>query len=184
MRTRTHTAAILVSLAALAISGCSHKPVKGAAPTPTIAAGPVEPIPVPVPAAPAPEPKIEPAPAPVPEPIPVPSAPPPAPPRPRPAPVETPRAKPDPEPPQISPQMTPRDQAEAMRHTTDDISAAEKNLQATTGKRLNASQIDLAEKVKGFLSQAHEAVRSNDWVRARNLALKAQILSSELIKSL
>ena len=80
--------------------------------------------------------------------------------------------------------MSPRDQADAMRHTTDDIRSAEKNLQLANGKRLNASQTDLVEKVKGFLSQAHEAIRANDWVRARNLALKAEILSTELIKSL
>ena len=51
------------------------------------------------------------------------------------------------------------------------------------GRRLNAVQDDLAEKVRGFLSQAHEAIRANDWVRAQNLAEKAQVLSAELVKS-
>ena len=70
-----------------------------------------------------------------------------------------------------------------MRNTNDDIRTAEKNLQAANGKKLNASQTDLVGKVQGFLSQAREAIRANDWVRARNLALKAEVLSTELIKS-
>ena len=91
--------------------------------------------------------------------------------------------KPESEPPQISPELSPRDQADAMRNTNDDIRTAEKNLQAANGKKLNASQTDLVGKVQGFLSQAREAIRANDWVRARNLALKAEVLSTELIKS-
>jgi outer membrane biosynthesis protein TonB len=184
MKTRAHIPAVFVCAAVLAISGCRQKQVRATPPPPPVTTA-VEPIPQPVPAPPPPqEPAVEPAPAPTPEPIPVPAAPQPAPPRPRPVPAEPAKPRPDAEPPQISPQMSPRDQAEAMRHTTEDISAAERNLQLATGRRLNASQTDLSEKVKGFLSQAHEAIRANDWVRARNLALKAQILSSELIKSL
>ena len=48
---------------------------------------------------------------------------------------------------------------------------------------MNATQNDLIEKVRDFLGQAHEAIRSSDWVRAENLAHKAQILSNELAKS-
>jgi len=40
------------------------------------------------------------------------------------------------------------------------------------------------EKISGFLSQAHEAIIADDWVRAQNLAEKAGVLSSELVKSL
>ena len=71
-----------------------------------------------------------------------------------------------------------------MRHTNDDIRTAERNLQRANGKKLNDSQTDLVGKVQGFLSQAHEAILANDWVRARNLALKAEVLSTELVKSL
>jgi hypothetical protein len=101
---------------------------------------------------------------------------------PRPAPAEA--AKPKPEPPQISPQLTPGQQADAERHTTDDVRTAERNLQLAGGKTLNASQNDLAEKIRGFLGQAHEAIRANDWMRAQTLASKAAILSNELLKSL
>lgn len=108
-------------------------------------------------------------------------------PRPRP-PVEAeaaaPKPEPEPEPLQISPQLSAKDQAAAVRTTTDDIRVAERNLQTAYGRQLNASQNDLVGKIAGFLAQAHEAIRTGDWVRAQNLAQKAQVLSVELIKSL
>ena len=60
---------------------------------------------------------------------------------------------------------------------------AEQNLQLSNGRQLSAAQKDLAEKIKGFLSQSHDAIRSDDWVRAQNLAEKARVLSTELVKS-
>jgi hypothetical protein len=51
------------------------------------------------------------------------------------------------------------------------------------GKRLSAAQKDLTEKIRGFLAQAHDAIRAGDWVRALNLAEKARVLSDELVKS-
>ncbi len=92
----------------------------------------------------------------------------------------SPKAEP---PPQIAPQLSPRQQAEATRSTTDDIRVAERNLQAASGKQLKASQKDLVDKIQGFLSQAREAIRADDWVRAQNVAHKAQVLSVELIRS-
>jgi hypothetical protein len=80
--------------------------------------------------------------------------------------------------------MSPQQQADAERLTTDEVRTAEKNLQLAGGKQLNASQNDLAEKIRGFLGQAHEAIRTNDWLRAQTLAQKAAILSNELLKSL
>lgn len=56
-------------------------------------------------------------------------------------------------------------------------------MQLANGRQLNAAQKDLIEKINGFLAQAHEAIVSDDWVRAQNLADKAQVLSSELVKS-
>jgi len=60
---------------------------------------------------------------------------------------------------------------------------AEHNLQFANGKQLSAAQKDLTEKIKGFLSQSHEAIMADDWVRAQNLAEKARVLSAELVKS-
>jgi len=177
---------LLACLIVAGASGCRRNIVRSA--PPSVATPPrTEPLPQPtvvtppadvqpeappnLPAAAAPLPTVQPAPS-----------------RPRaPAETETPKPKPEPEvasSPQISPQLSPQDQADAVRHTTDDIRVAERNLQLASGKQLNASQSDLVEKIRGFLGQAHEAIRASDWVRARNLAQKAQVLSAELMKSL
>ena len=85
--------------------------------------------------------------------------------------------------PQISPQLSPSDQATYQRKTVDDTTAAEKNLQETSGKQLNAAQLDLVGKIRSFLSQSHDASKDGDWARAQNLAQKARLLSDELINS-
>jgi hypothetical protein len=124
----------------------------------------------------------EPAPeVPSPAPPPVPAKRPPAPRRP---PTETADPTPaKPAPPQISPQLSPRDLAATKKNTTTNITTAEQNLQLANGRQLSAAQNDLTEKIKGFLSQSHEAIMADDWVRAQNLAEKARVLSAELVKS-
>ena len=184
MKARDLLVGSLVCLAASGLAGCQRNIVR-AAPPPSVATPPPAPAPPPQPEIVTPPaeakdtPPLEtlPAPeAPAPEPLPAPVRPKPA------APVEAAKPK-EPEAPQISPQLSPTQLADAQRHTSDDIRTAEGNLQLSSGKELNASQKDLQEKVRGFLAQAHEAVIATDWVRAQNLAEKARVLSAELIKS-
>lgn len=174
----------LLFLGAGVLSGCRRNIVRAAPPSVT---SPPQTEPFPQPTAVNPQPEAPPA---EPPDLAQPAEPAPAiagQPRPRP-PVETevakPKPEPEPQPPQIAPQLSAKEQAAAVRTTTDDIRVAERNLQTAYGRKLNASQNDLVEKIAGFLSQAHEAIRSGDWVRAQNLAQKAQVLSVELIKSL
>jgi hypothetical protein len=93
-------------------------------------------------------------------------------------------AAPHPAAPQISPQLSPEDQASYQRKTTDDISTAESNLQRASGRQLNAAQQDLVEKIRSFLGQSRDAGKGGDWVKAQNLSQKARLLSAELIESL
>lgn len=86
--------------------------------------------------------------------------------------------------PQISPQISPGDQAAYERRTSDDVSVAQKNLDQTRGKQLSAAQHDLIEKIRSFVSQSRDASKDGDWARAQNLAEKARLLSAELINSL
>jgi outer membrane biosynthesis protein TonB len=178
---------VLLFAAAFAATGCGSKHVVRAAP-PSVSTPPPEempPAPEP-PALPPAETKTEEPPAEVPPPTPPPApAKRPAPaPRPRPAPPETADpAPPKPAPPQISPQLSAKDLATAKNNTTSNITSSEKNLQVATGKHLSAAQKDLVEKINGFLGQAHEAILADDWVRAQNLAEKARVLSTELVKS-
>jgi hypothetical protein len=84
----------------------------------------------------------------------------------------------------IAPQLTAAETSAAQQQMTSSLSVAEKNLARTQGKRLNATQTDLAAKVKGFIGDARSAGREGDWTRARSLATKAQVLSEELAASL
>ena len=170
MPSRKKATVLLICALALAASGCRKRTVHAAPPavTPTPPA-PTNPMP--------PETKPETPPESAPARTPVAPAPKPAPVKPRPDPAK-------PAPPQISPGLSPEEQAAAERRTYDDMNAAETNLQKAYGKQLNASQHDLVEKIRGFLGQAREAIRASDWVRARNLAQKAHVLSVEMVSSL
>lgn len=92
-------------------------------------------------------------------------------------------ATPKPAAPVISPQISPADQAAYERRITENLTTAERNLQQASAHELNASQKDMAEKIRSFVEQAHEAMQASDWTRAQNLAQKAQVLSSELVGS-
>ena len=87
-------------------------------------------------------------------------------------------------PPQISPQLSPGDQASMRRTTDEDTNVAQKNLRQANGKVLNAAQQDLVEKIRSFLAQSEEAGKGGDWSRAQTLAQKARLLSVELVESL
>lgn len=122
-----------------------------------------------------------------PPPVPVPKTKPPRPPKPSTSepPTEPPADQPaHPPAPQISPQLSAGDQAAYERRTSEDISAAEKNLQQAAGKQLSAAQHDLYEKIQSFLAQSRDASKAGDLARAQNLAQKARLLSVELVNSL
>jgi hypothetical protein len=84
----------------------------------------------------------------------------------------------------ITPQLSAEETAAAQHQTNQSLRIAEKNLQSARGKRLNTTQTDLVSKIRGFLTDAHEAAKVADWARARSLSKKAQVLSEELVASL
>jgi hypothetical protein len=88
------------------------------------------------------------------------------------------------EPPQIVPQLTPQETQAAQQQTNLSLSIAERNIGAARGRTLNATQSDLASKVRSFITEAREAAHIGDWTRASNAAKKAQVLSEELARSL
>jgi hypothetical protein len=97
--------------------------------------------------------------------------------------------EPEPEPikavaPQISPQLSDEERARAKASADENIRVAQKNLDSANGKKLTANQQDMADKIRGFLKQAQDALAASDWTRASNLAEKAKLLSDELVKSL
>jgi hypothetical protein len=89
-----------------------------------------------------------------------------------------------PQAPIIVPELTSEERASAQQQTGQSIGVAERNLAATRGRTLNAAQTDLVSKIRSFISEARAASGASNWIRARDLAKKAQVLSEELVKSL
>lgn len=88
-----------------------------------------------------------------------------------------------PEVPVMAPQLTSEETSAAQQQMTSSLGLAERNLARSQGRRLNATQTDLAAKIKGFIADARSAGREGDWTRARSLATKAQVLSEEFAAS-
>jgi hypothetical protein len=86
--------------------------------------------------------------------------------------------------PLLAPQLSDQEVAAARQQLNQSVLAAQQNLAAAKGHKLNATQADLASKVNTFLDESKTAVKEGDWTRARNLAKKAQVLSEELAQSL
>lgn len=86
--------------------------------------------------------------------------------------------------PLLAPQLSGQEIAVAQQQMNESVAVAQKNLQAAKGHRLNATQSDLASKVNSFLEESKGAAKDGDWMRAKNLAKKAQVLSEELAASL
>jgi hypothetical protein len=86
--------------------------------------------------------------------------------------------------PQLAPQLSAAEASAAQQQTNQSLGIAERNIGASEGKTLNAAQQDLASKVRSFMAEAREAARTGDWIRARNAAKKAEVLSQELAGSL
>jgi hypothetical protein len=185
------TLALVACGLSLATGGCAQKSVHAAppastAPVPVEAARPMNTAPD-TDAAPPVETVTAPPAVPTtstPPPVAIASAKPAAPRKPAGPPAAEPETPAHPPAPQIAPQLSPSDQASYERKTSDDTSVAEKNLQETSGKQLNAAQQDLVEKISSFLAQSREASRGGDWAQAQNLAQKARLLSAELVDSL
>jgi hypothetical protein len=85
--------------------------------------------------------------------------------------------------PTIVPEVTTEELRAAQAETQRSLDLTEKNLRMAQGKRLNATQQDLVSKVRGFADNAREAMRSGDWVRAKNFSSKAEVLSEQLAAS-
>jgi hypothetical protein len=86
--------------------------------------------------------------------------------------------------PLLVPQLSATETTAAQQETNQSLNIAEKNLESAHGKRLNAAQLDLVSKIRGFIKDAREAATNADWARARSLSKKARVLSDELVAAL
>jgi hypothetical protein len=67
--------------------------------------------------------------------------------------------------------------------TIDQLTAATaENLRKLEGRQLNPTEQDTVSQIKQFMDQSKTAVAAGDMERGNNLAMKARLLSDELVK--
>ncbi len=77
---------------------------------------------------------------------------------------------------------TPAEQAVHQSSTNQLTAATEENLKKIAGRQLSSSQQEMVTQIKQFMAQSKAAVAAGDLERGHNLAMKAQLLSEELVK--
>ena len=78
---------------------------------------------------------------------------------------------------------TTAEQASQQRYNTEQLTAsAEANLKNITTRQLSPTQQEMVSQVKLFLEQSKKAVADGDLQRGHDFAVKAQLLSNELVK--
>jgi hypothetical protein len=83
---------------------------------------------------------------------------------------------------QISPGPTPADASSQSQVSTEQLLAsAETNLNGIN-RQLSKDEEAMRAQIKEFINQSRKATTENDLARAHNLAVKARLLSDELIK--
>ena len=84
----------------------------------------------------------------------------------------------------MAPEVPTAEMLAAKNDSEHSLDVAEKNLSLASGRSLNPMQQDLVSKVRGFSDSAREAMKVGDWLRAKNLSKKAEVLSAQLADSL
>jgi hypothetical protein len=95
------------------------------------------------------------------------------------APAPGPAAAEKPPEPIMAPELSDEQLSAARVETQQSLTVAERNLGLIQGKPLNVAQQDLVSTIRGFVDSAREAMKENDWQRARTQAKKAEVLSKE-----
>jgi hypothetical protein len=83
---------------------------------------------------------------------------------------------------QLAPSLTKQQAADQRQDTNELLASTESNLKAIAGQELQPSQRDMVKQIEQYMAQAKGATKAGDLERAHNLALKAQLLSKELVK--
>jgi len=59
--------------------------------------------------------------------------------------------------------------------------SSDANLKKISGRQLSANQQDTVKQIKSYMEQANTAAKDGDVQRAHNLAVKANLLATELV---
>lgn len=101
-----------------------------------------------------------------------------------PPPPKMPPVKRESPPPVLSPQVGREDEDRLRREANSKIRKAEQIVQQVDQKKLAKDQQETFSTIRSFLANAREALTARDFLRATNLAEKAQILAEELVRTL
>ncbi len=63
------------------------------------------------------------------------------------------------------------------------LQSTETNLSSIVKRQLSSDEQSVVSQIKNFITQSRQALKDNDPARARNLALKANVLSNDLTRS-
>jgi len=77
---------------------------------------------------------------------------------------------------------TTAEQTQQQRSTEQLRVATEENLKKAEGRQLTLSQLEMKNQITQFMEQSKAAAAAGDLDRAHSLAMKAQLLSEELVK--
>jgi hypothetical protein len=82
---------------------------------------------------------------------------------------------------QLSPGM-PQDHAHSRQTTNQLLASTEENLKRTAGRTLTPNQQAMVDQIRAFMTQANAALKIGDLQRGHNLAIKAHLLSDDLLR--
>ena len=85
--------------------------------------------------------------------------------------------------PQLRPILTPEQQQQLNDSVNRRLERAQQSLRLIEKRRLNRQQAAAAQQIRTFIHQAQEA-RSNDLLRANNLAERADVLAEDLLRTM
>jgi hypothetical protein len=81
----------------------------------------------------------------------------------------------------LSSGATPQETSNQIESTHQLIATSDANLKKILSRQLSANQQDTVKQIKSYIEQAKAAVNGGDVERAHNLAVKANLLSAELV---
>jgi hypothetical protein len=83
---------------------------------------------------------------------------------------------------QIAPSVTDAQASHQRQNTTQLLDSTDANLKTLAGRQLTPSQQDTMKQIQSYVEQAKVADAAGDLQMAHNLAVKARLLSDELVK--
>jgi hypothetical protein len=81
----------------------------------------------------------------------------------------------------LSPGLSPQQASHQTESTNQLLATSDANLKKIAGRQLNANQQDTVKQINSYMKQAKDAEKVGDVQRAHNLAVKASLLSADLV---